>query len=80
MNPKIDYDSKFDTLYYTMSMTDNSYGDEINSNIVILRDMDSDEVTGVTIIGFKKYFKNDEIQVNKLSKIININSIIDLQL
>lgn len=63
-----------------MSMTDNSYGDEINSNIVILRDMDSDEVTGVTIIGFKKYFKNDEIQVNKLSKIININSIIDLQL
>lgn len=49
--PTIDYDKKFDVLYCKIANTDNSYGDEIDNNIVILRDMETDSVTGVTIIG-----------------------------
>ena len=53
---KIDYDQKFDVLYYNMSNTENSYGDEIDDNIVLLRDIDTDKITGVTIIGYNQFF------------------------
>ena len=51
---KVDYDSKFDVLYYNMSNTENSYGDEIDDNIVLLRDIDTDKITGITILGYKR--------------------------
>jgi len=52
---KIDYDNQFDILYCSISDTSNSYGDEIDSNLVVLRDMDTNEVTGVTIMAFEKF-------------------------
>lgn len=52
---KIDYDQKFDVLYYNISNTENSYGDEIDDNIVLLRDIDTDKITGVTIIGYNQF-------------------------
>lgn len=45
----------FDVLYYRIANTDNSYGDEIDSNIVVLRDIETDTVTGITIMGYKKF-------------------------
>ena len=51
---KVDYDPKFDVLYYNMSNTENSYGDEIDDNIVLLRDIDTDKITGITILGYKR--------------------------
>ena len=51
---KVDYDQKFDVLYYNMSNTENSYGDEIDDNIVLLRDIDTDKITGITILGYKR--------------------------
>lgn len=51
----IDYDKKFDVLYCKIANTDNSYGDEIDSNIVVLRDIETDTVTGITIMGYKKF-------------------------
>ena len=54
---KMDYDEKYDILYYAQGDTSNSYGDEIDSNLVVLRDMDTDQVTGATITGFKKLYK-----------------------
>ena len=51
----IDYDKKFDVLYCKIANTDNSYGDEIDSNIVLLRDIETDTVTGITIMGYKKF-------------------------
>ena len=48
---KIDYDNKFDVLYYNISNTENSYGDEIDNTIIILRDMiDEEIITGITIL------------------------------
>lgn len=52
---KIDYDNQFDILYCSIGDISNSYGDEIDSNFVVLRDMDTNEVTGVTIMAFEKF-------------------------
>ena len=54
----IDYDKKFDVLYCKIVNTDNSYGDEIDNNIVVLRDMETDIVTGITIISYEKFAKH----------------------
>lgn len=51
---KVDYDQKFDVLYYNISNTENSYGDEIGDNIILLRDIDTDKITGITILGYKR--------------------------
>ncbi len=53
-NPKINYDPKYDVMSYIMSDTSNSYGDEDIDNIVTLKDMDTDVVTGYTILNFKR--------------------------
>lgn len=73
---KIDYDQKFDVLYYNISNTENSYGDEIDDNIVILRDIDTDKITGVTIIGYNKFFVVNAQKINLLSKYINVKNIL----
>lgn len=54
----IDYDKKFDVLYCKFANTDNSYGDEVDNNIVVLRDIETNIVTGVTIIGYEKFVKH----------------------
>ena len=51
---RIDYDSKFDVLYYTWGDTSNSYGDEDDDGIVSVRDIESDEIMGYTIFNFKR--------------------------
>lgn len=53
----IDYDKKFDVLYCKFANTDNSYGDEVDNNIVVLRDIETDTVTGITIMGLRKSIK-----------------------
>ena len=52
---KVDYDNQFDILYCSIGDTSNSYGDEIDSNLVVLRDMDTNEITGATIMAFKVF-------------------------
>ena len=52
---KIDYDNQFDILYCSIGDIRNSYGDEIGSNLVVLRDMDTNEITGATIMAFEKF-------------------------
>ena len=45
------YDSSNDVLYihFTSKPAKNSYGDEVVDGIVIFSDMDTDEMTGITI-------------------------------
>ncbi len=54
---KINYDSRFDTLYLTFSSSDNSYGDDSSDSIILLRDMDTEEITGLTILSFLKKYR-----------------------
>ena len=67
----IDYDKNFDVFYCKIANTDNSYGDEIDSNIVVLRDIETDTVTGITIMGYKKFVKQNIQKINIISKYVN---------
>ena len=58
---KLDYDPKYDVVYISLGDMSNSYGDEDPDGIVVHRDMDTDEITGVTVFGFSKRVKNGEI-------------------
>lgn len=69
----IDYDKKYDVLYCKIANTDNFYGDEIDSNIVVLRDIETDTVTGITIMGYKKFVKQNIQKINIIRQYININ-------
>ena len=74
----IDYDKKFDVLYYNILETDNSYGDEIDNTIVLLRDMEDDSIiTGITILDFKKNFIHNQKKKQVLSEYIDITPIVN---
>lgn len=51
------YDEKNDVMYISFFDSGNSRGDEIINGLVILRDNDSNSVTGITIFDFSKKFK-----------------------
>lgn len=54
-----DYDKKFDVLYIAIGDRSNSYGDDSEGNVIYLKDIDTDELTGITIMNFKKkYIEN----------------------
>lgn len=48
----IDYDKKFDVLYISLGDKDNSYGDDSKDDFIIMRDIDTNEITGITIFNF----------------------------
>lgn len=50
---KMTYDKANDVLYVTFSPNSDSYGDE-TGGVVLLRDMDTDAITGLTIFSPKK--------------------------
>lgn len=54
----IDYDCLNDVLNIKFADTSNSYGDEIQDGIVVLRDLDTEEVTGVTIFYYERRTSN----------------------
>nr|DAE40873.1 MAG TPA: Protein of unknown function (DUF2283) [Caudoviricetes sp.] len=53
-NIGFDYDKKFDVLYIALGDRSNSYGDDSDGNVIYLKDIDTDELTGITIMNFKK--------------------------
>lgn len=54
-----DYDKKFDVLHIALGDRSNSYGDDSDGNVIYLKDIDTDELTGITIMNFKKkYIEN----------------------
>ena len=54
-----DYDKKFDVLYIALGDRSNSYGDDSDGDVIYLKDIDTDELTGITIMNFKrKYIEN----------------------
>jgi uncharacterized protein YuzE len=54
----INYDKKFDVLYLNFCES-KSYGDETIDGIVILRSVENDSITGVTIFNFDKRLNNN---------------------
>lgn len=57
---KINYDRTNDIMYFSLGDKSNSYGDEIVDGFVVMRDIETDEITGFTIFDFiKKYESNN---------------------
>lgn len=57
---RICYDPKFDVLYCSIGDTSNSYGDEIGDRVVLLRDMDTNNITGITIFDHLKMINEEK--------------------
>lgn len=53
----VNYDDEANVLYISLKDTSNSYGDSFD-NYIILRDVDTDEVTGITLLDFEMNFEN----------------------
>ncbi|NMB07942.1 MAG: DUF2283 domain-containing protein [Tissierellia bacterium] len=77
---KVNYDSKFDILYISIGNPVPSYGDEQVPGLVILKNIKTDEITGVTIFDFMKKVKENtmddleipiEIDIKKISQDIS---------
>ena len=61
-----DYDSLNDILYISFASTANSYGDESIDGIVILKDIDTDEITGLTVFSPSAKAKQRRLQLDSL--------------
>lgn len=72
---KINYDTKFDILYISIGNPPFSYGDESIPGLVILKSIETDELTGITIFDFKKKVNNKTIDDIEIPITIDINSI-----
>lgn len=66
-------DRKNDILYIKINSTNNSYGDETENGVVILKDLEDDNITGITIFDFVKRYKENRIKDLKLPIHIDFN-------
>lgn len=58
---QFDYDSKYDVLYVALGDRSNSYGDDSERGIIYLKDIDTDELTGVTVLDFLKRYRSNTL-------------------
>ena len=75
IQPRFIYDKRYDVLYYKLTESDNSYGDEDEDNIVIMKDIDTDEVTGITIMNFLNLYKYNINKLDSIKRYIDINNV-----
>jgi len=57
----LSYDKQFDILYVSISSTSASYGDEAIDGLVVLRDLFTEDITGITIFDFKAKFERGSL-------------------
>lgn len=67
----LNLDRKNDILYLGLSDTGNSYGAEIANGLIVLHDIQTDDITGITIFDFLK--RHQEGTLNKLPLPIKID-------
>lgn len=58
---QVDYDKRFDVLYVALSDKKHSYGDDSRPGLVIMRDLDSDQITGFTVFSFSKRMQDHSL-------------------
>lgn len=63
----IDFDAKNDVLYIVLTPSHLSYGED-RDGVVIMRDVDTDEITGLTIFDFKRKYNNNSLSDELLPK------------
>ena len=73
---RLKYDSTFDVLYCTVGDASNSYGDESFPDIIIMKDMDTEEVTGYTVMNFSKVMAEKGSEYEFLSNALDLAAIV----
>jgi len=61
LTPRINYDKKYDTLYVALQDNENSYGDDSQDDIILLRDMATRKLTGFTVLSFCKKYRSQRL-------------------
>jgi len=69
-NRHVIYDAECDVLYIAFADQQNSYGDDWSGHIILRKDWDTDDITGVTILDFKKLYESD----SELAQILRLSS------
>jgi uncharacterized protein YuzE len=71
----ITYDSKYDILYVNFRTSSNSYGEEDIDHLVIFKDFDTEEITGLPIFDFKRLFEKKDKVLDTVSKFLNTKKV-----
>lgn len=71
----INYDKEYDLLNYVIRSTVNSYGDQDSDNIITLRDINTNEITGYTVMNFKHICNNKSNEYDELQKLFDVESV-----
>ena len=69
------YDSECDILECVFGNQKNSYGDEEPDNIVLFRDINTDEITGVKVIDFKRMYNTNDFRLKFVNQFIDVEKI-----
>ena len=72
---QISYDNKFDVLYFSFEESNNSYGDEIDDNIVMMKDIDTNNITGITVMGFLRLYSTKKENIKVLNQYFDIDEV-----
>ena len=70
------YDDANDILYVAFANKSFSYGDEIIDGCVIMKDFDSNKITGFTIFDFMDKYKTNRLPILELP--VKINYSVDI--
>lgn len=73
---KLDYDKRHDTLYVALGDKSNSYGDDSQPGIIVMRDIETDCITGFTILKFLKKLADQRLP--ELPDSLNISIVDDI--
>lgn len=65
---KLRYDNKSGVLSVHCKDVSNSYGDDEPDNIVLFRDFDTNDLTGVTVLSFLEMYHKCEKRLNSVKK------------
>lgn len=67
----MDYDGKNDILNIYLGKADDTYCDGFEEGIFLMREIETNEIAGVTIMDFKKKMAAGKVSVSKLPFVID---------
>ena len=73
----LNYDNRYDILYVGISDKKNSIGDEEYDGLLVLRDIQSNNITGLTIFDFFERYKTNRLPAFPLEVKQNVRREID---
>ena len=70
------YDKINDILYYTIMDKSNSYGEEDIDNIIFMKDINTNILTGITVMNFKSMYARNDFRISVVNSFFDVKNII----